>query len=80
MTKLKAHFDGKALILDEPVNLPLNCALEIEVSAAQNKSAPLAELARALEKLPTDEEWPPTAPSSMTIIFTERQSENDFRG
>ena len=28
---LKAHFDGKVLVPDEPVNLPVNCALEVQV-------------------------------------------------
>ena len=35
MTTLKAHFDGKVLIPDEPVNLPVNCALKIAVEPAE---------------------------------------------
>jgi len=31
MTMLTAHFDGKVLIPDEPVKLPLNCALRVQV-------------------------------------------------
>jgi len=31
MTVLKAHFDGKVLVPDEPVDLPVNCALEVHV-------------------------------------------------
>ena len=28
---LRAHFDGKVPVPDEPVNLPVNCALEVQV-------------------------------------------------
>ena len=31
MTALRAHFDGRVLIPDEPVDLPQNCALHLEV-------------------------------------------------
>lgn len=31
MTILKAHFDGKVLIPDEPVNLPMDCVLKVQV-------------------------------------------------
>jgi len=58
MATLKAHFDGKTLIPDEPVNLPLNCALEIEVKLVKNGKGSLAELAKQLEGLPTNPDWP----------------------
>lgn len=28
---IRAHFDGKVIVPDEPVNLPVNAALEVEV-------------------------------------------------
>ena len=31
MITLRAHFDGHVLIPDEPVDLPQNCALHLEV-------------------------------------------------
>jgi hypothetical protein len=31
---IKAHFDGKAIVPDEPVNLPINQPLRIEVDVA----------------------------------------------
>jgi len=31
MTTLRAHFDGHALIPDEPVELPRDCVLEVQV-------------------------------------------------
>jgi hypothetical protein len=33
MTMIKAHFDGKAIIPDEPVELPVNQPLTIHVDA-----------------------------------------------
>jgi hypothetical protein len=37
MTKrLRAHFDGKVIVPDEPVDLPRDCALEVEVREAGN--------------------------------------------
>jgi hypothetical protein len=58
MAMLKAHFDGKALIPDGPVDLPLNCALEIETKPAKQETNSLAELARQLKKLPQNPDWP----------------------
>jgi len=46
------------LIPDEPVDLPLNCALEIEVKSIKKDEGSLAELARQLEKLPMNPDWP----------------------
>lgn len=34
MTVLKAHFDGKVLVPEGPVNLPVNCTLEIHVQTS----------------------------------------------
>jgi len=69
MTKLKAHFDGKVLVPDEPVDLPVDRDLEIQVNllettpAEQTKSEPrakpLEELAHALEQAAPNPEWPP---------------------
>ena len=59
MTILKAHFDGKVLVPDEPVDLPLNCALELRVVPLDSESPPqedsqalrrLAELAKKVGK------------------------------
>lgn len=64
MTVLKAHFDGKVLIPDEPVNLPMDCALEVHVLPAQVKKngvadkKPLKKLVEALQELPSNPEWP----------------------
>jgi hypothetical protein len=56
MATVKAHFDGKVLIPDEPVNLPANCAVELDVRPVGEK--PLQTLARRLEQLPDNADWP----------------------
>lgn len=46
MTTFKAHFDGKVLIPDEPVNLPVNCELKLHIQpivAEQPTSQPSSE-------------------------------------
>jgi len=60
MTVLKAHFDGKVLVPDEPVNLPVNCALEVHVQPVQEAVAekPLLKLLSELEELPDNPDWP----------------------
>ena len=48
---LKAHFDGKFLVPDEPVDLPVNEPLQVVVSAEDRKARPsdIEERLRALE-------------------------------
>ena len=48
MTTLTAHFDGKVLVPDEPVELPVNCALKVQVEPVEQSSPlkPLVELAK----------------------------------
>jgi len=68
MTKLRAHFDGKVLVPDEPVDLPLNRELEIHVDVVeggvpaeqepQNDTRPLENLLRALEQATPNPDWP----------------------
>jgi hypothetical protein len=54
---LKAHFDGKVLIPDEPVDLPVNCALELRIEPvlAQKPSTdanPLKSLIELAKRFP----------------------------
>jgi hypothetical protein len=59
MTVVKAHFDGKVLVPDGPVDLPLNCPLELAVTAVESsKTKPLADLLKALDELPANPDWP----------------------
>ena len=62
MTILKAHFDGKVIVPDEPVDLPVGQVLEVRVEPIEPPQQPkttlqkLAEVAREFpaEGLPPD--------------------------
>src|SRR2546425_2136124 len=64
MTVLKALFDGKVFIPDEPVELPVGCALEVHVRpvagrpSASAEGRPLLELLQLLQELPDDPHAP----------------------
>jgi hypothetical protein len=49
VTVLKAHFDGKVLVPDEPVDLPVGCALEVRVAKLSRAPAKGGSLHRLLE-------------------------------
>jgi hypothetical protein len=52
---LKVHFDGKVLVPDEPVNLPVNCALEVQIKpigAPSGSGKPLSRLLALARKFP----------------------------
>ena len=63
---LRAHFDGKVLVLDEPADLPTGTPLKVEVTldseAASSEPQPrrgiLADLADWAESLPIDPDSP----------------------
>lgn len=52
MTAIKAHFDGRVLVPDEPLNLPVNRALTVYVDSIETDDAVLGELAAALDRMP----------------------------
>ncbi len=61
MTTVKVHFDGKVLVPEEPVDLPMNCALEVQIKPASPSASggkPLLKLVKALAALPANPEWP----------------------
>jgi len=45
---LRAHFDGKVLVPDEPVDLPVNCALEVELKPVRKSAGAEKALTRLL--------------------------------
>ena len=49
MTVLKAHFDGKVLIPEEPVDLPTDRVLEVHVEAVEPAQKPKGTLQRLAE-------------------------------
>ena len=64
MTMLTAHFDGKVLVPDEPVNLPQDCALKVQVEPMEKSAAPVVEdkplstLLKAIAAMPPNSDWP----------------------
>jgi hypothetical protein len=55
MTTLTARFDGKVLIPDQPVMLPMNCALKVQVEPMQQvlpSDAPLHSLVELAKRFP----------------------------
>lgn len=60
-TRLKAHFDGNVLVPDQPVDLPIGCPLEVEVSALTELSETakmLLEMARIGAAMPDNPDTP----------------------
>ena len=49
-TTLIAHFDGKVIVPDEPVELPTGCPLEIRIETAGTRSARPGSLTRLAER------------------------------
>jgi hypothetical protein len=62
MTTFRAHFDGRALIPDDPVELPTGCPLQVQVmpmpAPRSEGGRPLAALAEMAERLPIDPDSP----------------------
>jgi hypothetical protein len=56
MANVKGHIDGEFQVPEEPVNLPAKCAVEVEIRPVGEK--PLLALARQLEQLPDNADWP----------------------
>lgn len=61
MTKLLAHFDGHALIPENPVDLPKDCLLQVHVEPVKPKSRPLAKLAELAGQFSNDSGLPKDA-------------------
>jgi hypothetical protein len=59
MASIRAHFDGKVFVPDEPVGLPPNAPIRLVLVAESDGDRPLLELARAAQRFPDDPNWPP---------------------
>jgi len=51
---VKVHFDGKVLVPEEPIDLPLNCTLEVDVKTPSPPlpDRPLMKLVELARKFP----------------------------
>lgn len=62
MTTLKARYDGRVFVPQEPVDLPAGLVVDIplpESPPSPPSRKPLAELAEVLKQFPADPDWPP---------------------
>jgi hypothetical protein len=57
MATIRAHFDGKVFIPDEPVNIPPHTPVRL-VLTSDSDEPPLADLAKLAESLPDVPGWP----------------------
>ncbi len=61
MTTLIAHFDGRVLVPEKPVALPMDCLLEVRVAPLKPAKAgehPLAKLAMLAGQFPANPDSP----------------------
>ena len=57
MTTIRAHFDGRVLVPDQPVNLPKDTPLEVDVRTV-SQDATLADLATIATEFPPNPDAP----------------------
>lgn len=59
---IRARFDGRTLVPDEPLDLPMDSRVELEVRRVVEPCAgvrtPLQELAARLAEIPDNPDWP----------------------
>lgn len=60
MITVKARFDGRVFVPEEPVDLPVGQAVDIQIPPPEKvaRPTPLADLAAVLEGLPASPDWP----------------------
>jgi len=54
VTAIKAHFDGRVLVPEEPVDLPVNQTVELYVQPLASDRPPLMELVELLSQYPAN--------------------------
>ena len=63
MYTVKARYDGRVFIPDQPVDLPVGFVLDISIEPPSPPEAkpiqPLTQLLEELEHLPENPDWPP---------------------
>jgi hypothetical protein len=74
MSPIRAHFDGKVFVPDEPVNVPEGTPAQVvvipvipsdEQGKTESKRRPLAELAAILDAMPDTSQLPPDYASEL---------------
>ena len=58
MPQIRAHFDGKVFVPDEPVDCAKNQPVRLVVMEENSGERPLMDLAHIAEAYPVDPTWP----------------------
>ena len=58
MSLIRAHFDGKVFVPEEPVNCPRDTPVHLLLLDDADGRRPLVDLARLAESFPGDPDWP----------------------
>lgn len=58
MVSIRAHYDGKVFVPDEPVGLPPNAAVRLLLVPETDGDRPLLDLVRATQGFADDGSWP----------------------
>lgn len=59
MVSIRAHYDGKVFVPDEPVDVPPNSRVRLLLVEDSSVERPLLGLLRVVEQVPDDPSWPP---------------------
>jgi len=71
--KIRAHYDGKTIIPDEPVNIPTNEPLVVEVSLKTERAA--GKAAESITSLPFFGMWADRDDMSDSIAWVTKERE-----
>jgi hypothetical protein len=58
MITIKARFDGRVFVPEEPVNLPAGQVLELVISSPDEQRTPLMDLIEIAKQFPSDPDSP----------------------
>lgn len=61
MLTVKARFDGRVFIPEQPVDLPAETVVDLSVTPSSPAKPPLLELVELLAQFPDDPDMPPDA-------------------
>lgn len=58
MTRFRAHYDGRVLVPDEPIDLPVGASLDVSATAIDDDKPPLVRLLELAQQFPDDPDAP----------------------
>jgi len=80
MTTIRAHFDGRVFVPDEPVDLPKDAPLELDVRPALEAPPTLADLTTIATDFPVNPDAPRdrAAQHDHYLYGVPKEPENEF--